>query len=204
MLPSTAGCRDNSLPKEEKLSRYTALAPLSHADADTQSFCTSSLRLFRILFLLLFLPPSFLKQASCSFLLQNVDGHPDDIPLGRTDVLANTTRDEEDPEDQDGTKAKSHQPRESLPRFPKKPDSMLNAEEVDLRLKQLEEYLNFILQCEAYKNHYETVRELSDNHQLIEVANLMEHKRAKFPAEFSNLSRREVQFPPETFLNKTK
>ena len=46
-----------------------------------------------------------------------------------------------------------------LPRFPKRPDSMLGTDEGDRehRRHQLENYLQNILKCEAYRNHPDTV-----------------------------------------------
>ena len=47
--------------------------------------------------------------------------------------------------------------RPALPRFPKKPDSMLQPDQVDARKEQLQNYLNNLLGVPMYKNHHETV-----------------------------------------------
>ena len=47
--------------------------------------------------------------------------------------------------------------RPALPRFPKKPDSMLQPDQVDARKEQLQKYLNNLLGVPMYKNHHETV-----------------------------------------------
>ena len=48
---------------------------------------------------------------------------------------------------------------DALPRFPKKPDSMLNQEEVELRRSMLEKYLRAAMNHKLYRNHHEMVRE---------------------------------------------
>ena len=44
-----------------------------------------------------------------------------------------------------------------LPRFPKKPDSLIRHDEEDQRQRQLEEYLQATLKSETYRNHHELV-----------------------------------------------
>lgn len=44
------------------------------------------------------------------------------------------------------------------PKFPRKPDSMLNQDEIEGRRKQLEKYLDAVLQSSECRNHHEAVR----------------------------------------------
>ncbi|CAH2979630.1 unnamed protein product [Chilo suppressalis] len=53
----------------------------------------------------------------------------------------------------------------ALPRFPKKPEVMVTYEGIQLRMKQLEEYLFNLLNISIYRNHHETVK-------FLEVSNL--------------------------------
>lgn len=53
----------------------------------------------------------------------------------------------------------------ALPRFPKKPEVMITYEGIQLRMKQLEEYLYNLLNISIYRNHHETVK-------FLEVSNL--------------------------------
>ncbi|KAJ0179151.1 hypothetical protein K1T71_004863 [Dendrolimus kikuchii] len=53
----------------------------------------------------------------------------------------------------------------ALPRFPKKPEVMITYEGLQLRMKQLEEYLYNLLNITLYRNHHETVK-------FLEVSNL--------------------------------
>ncbi|KAM3968327.1 phospholipase D [Aphomia sociella] len=53
----------------------------------------------------------------------------------------------------------------ALPRFPKKPEVMITYEGIQLRMKQLEEYLFNLLNISIYRNHHETVK-------FLEVSNL--------------------------------
>ncbi|XP_075972616.1 phospholipase D isoform X2 [Anticarsia gemmatalis] len=46
----------------------------------------------------------------------------------------------------------------ALPRFPKKPEVMITYEGIQLRMKQLEEYLYNLLNITIYRNHHETVK----------------------------------------------
>lgn len=46
----------------------------------------------------------------------------------------------------------------ALPRFPKKPEVMITYDGIQLRMKQLEEYLYNLLNISIYRNHNETVR----------------------------------------------
>ncbi|XP_045492782.1 phospholipase D2 isoform X2 [Colias croceus] len=45
----------------------------------------------------------------------------------------------------------------ALPRFPRKPEVMITYEGIQLRMKQLEEYLYNLLNISIYRNHHETV-----------------------------------------------
>ncbi|CAK1551566.1 unnamed protein product [Leptosia nina] len=47
--------------------------------------------------------------------------------------------------------------RGALPRFPRKPEVMITYEGIQLRMKQLEEYLYNLLNISIYRNHHETV-----------------------------------------------
>ncbi|CAB3220831.1 unnamed protein product [Arctia plantaginis] len=46
----------------------------------------------------------------------------------------------------------------ALPRFPKRPEVMVTYEGIQLRMKQLEEYLYNLLNITIYRNHHETVK----------------------------------------------
>ncbi|XP_052738027.1 phospholipase D2 isoform X2 [Bicyclus anynana] len=52
----------------------------------------------------------------------------------------------------------------ALPRFPKKPEVMVTYEGIQLRMKQLEEYLFNLLNISIYRNHHETVKFLEASH----------------------------------------
>uniref|UniRef100_A0A1B6CGW4 Phospholipase n=1 Tax=Clastoptera arizonana TaxID=38151 RepID=A0A1B6CGW4_9HEMI len=52
----------------------------------------------------------------------------------------------------------------SLPRFPSKPDALVPDEEIENRMKQLEEYLHNLLKINVYRDHYETVIFLEVSH----------------------------------------
>ncbi|KAG1656449.1 Phospholipase D1 [Nymphon striatum] len=52
-----------------------------------------------------------------------------------------------------------------LPRFPKRPEALINAEKVELRRHQLEEYIKNLLKIPVYKYHYETL-------EFLEISNL--------------------------------
>ncbi|CAG9562934.1 unnamed protein product [Danaus chrysippus] len=52
----------------------------------------------------------------------------------------------------------------ALPRFPRKPEVMVTYEGIQLRMKQLEEYLYNLLNISIYRNHYETVKFLEVSH----------------------------------------
>ncbi|KAI8439933.1 hypothetical protein MSG28_001384 [Choristoneura fumiferana] len=52
----------------------------------------------------------------------------------------------------------------ALPRFPKKPEVMVTYEGIQLRMKQLEEYLYNLLNINLYRNHHETVKFLEVSH----------------------------------------
>ncbi|XP_045763314.1 phospholipase D2 isoform X1 [Maniola jurtina] len=59
------------------------------------------------------------------------------------------------------TKRREGRPRKrkgALPRFPKKPEVMVTYEGIQLRMKQLEEYLYNLLNISIYRNHHETVK----------------------------------------------
>ena len=47
--------------------------------------------------------------------------------------------------------------RPALPRFPKRPDMVLQPDQVDARKEQLQKYLNNLLGVPMYKDHHETV-----------------------------------------------
>ncbi|XP_050341987.1 phospholipase D2 isoform X2 [Nymphalis io] len=53
----------------------------------------------------------------------------------------------------------------ALPRFPRKPEVMVTYEGIQLRMKQLEEYLFNLLNISIYRNHHETVK-------FLEVSNI--------------------------------
>ncbi|CAH2091665.1 unnamed protein product [Euphydryas editha] len=53
----------------------------------------------------------------------------------------------------------------ALPRFPRKPEVMVTYEGIQLRMKQLEEYLYNLLNISIYRNHHETVK-------FLEVSNI--------------------------------
>ncbi|XP_050681584.1 phospholipase D2 isoform X1 [Leptidea sinapis] len=52
----------------------------------------------------------------------------------------------------------------ALPRFPRKPEVMITYEGIQLRMKQLEEYLYNLLNISIYRNHHETVEFLEVSH----------------------------------------
>lgn len=52
---------------------------------------------------------------------------------------------------------RSQRPKQALPRFPKKPDSMVNAEEMEKRREQFQDYLTNLMASEFFRNHPETV-----------------------------------------------
>ncbi|XP_069675323.1 phospholipase D1 isoform X2 [Periplaneta americana] len=58
--------------------------------------------------------------------------------------------------DHRGSKLKRRN-RGALPRFPSKPEALVPYENLDHRIKQLEEYLQNLLQINLYRNHHETV-----------------------------------------------
>ena len=45
----------------------------------------------------------------------------------------------------------------ALPRYPNRPESLVNVEALQERIKQLEEYLSNLLKIRLYRNHYDTV-----------------------------------------------
>lgn len=54
--------------------------------------------------------------------------------------------------------------KESLPRFPNTPDALVPYENIEQRIKQLESYLQNLLQISLYRNHHETVSFLEVSH----------------------------------------
>ncbi|XP_026326584.1 phospholipase D2 [Hyposmocoma kahamanoa] len=52
----------------------------------------------------------------------------------------------------------------ALPRFPSKPEVMVSYEGIQLRMKQLEEYLFNLFNISIYRNHHETVKFLEVSH----------------------------------------
>ncbi|CAH0717450.1 unnamed protein product, partial [Brenthis ino] len=66
------------------------------------------------------------------------------------------------------SKRRENRPRKrkgALPRFPRKPEVMITYEGIQLRMKQLEEYLFNLLNISIYRNHHETVK-------FLEVSNM--------------------------------
>ncbi|XP_041973451.1 phospholipase D2 isoform X2 [Aricia agestis] len=60
--------------------------------------------------------------------------------------------------------AKPRKRKGALPRFPSKPEVMVTYEGIQLRMKQLEEYLFNLLNISIYRNHHETVKFLEVSH----------------------------------------
>ncbi|XP_061706490.1 phospholipase D2 [Cydia pomonella] len=69
------------------------------------------------------------------------------------------------PRSQSKKMARPRKRKGALPRFPKKPEVMVTYEGIQLRMKQLEEYLYNLLNISIYRNHHETVK-------FLEVSNL--------------------------------
>lgn len=54
-------------------------------------------------------------------------------------------------------KQKKKKKRGSLPRFPKRPDTLISVDQIPARIKQLENYLYNLLNITLYRNHHETI-----------------------------------------------
>lgn len=54
-------------------------------------------------------------------------------------------------------KRKTKKKKGSLPRFPKRPDTLISTDQIPARIKQLENYLNNLLNIPIYRNHYDTI-----------------------------------------------
>lgn len=54
-------------------------------------------------------------------------------------------------------KRKTKKKKGSLPRFPKRPDTLISTDQIPARIKQLEKYLYNLLNISLYRNHYDTV-----------------------------------------------
>lgn len=61
------------------------------------------------------------------------------------------------PEKTDKQKRKTNKKKGSLPRFPKRPDTLISADQIPTRIKQLEKYLYNLLNITLYRNHYDTI-----------------------------------------------
>ena len=60
-------------------------------------------------------------------------------------------------ESSDGNKKKRKTKKGSLPRFPKRPDTLISADQIPTRIKQLEKYLYNLLNIGLYRDHYDTI-----------------------------------------------
>lgn len=60
-------------------------------------------------------------------------------------------------EDVNKKKRKTKKKKGSLPRFPKRPDTLISADQIPVRVKQLEKYLYNLLNIPIYRNHYDTI-----------------------------------------------
>lgn len=54
-------------------------------------------------------------------------------------------------------KRKTKKKKGSLPRFPKRPDTLISADQIPTRIKQLENYLYNLLNISLYRNHHDTI-----------------------------------------------
>lgn len=54
-------------------------------------------------------------------------------------------------------KRKTKKVKGSLPRFPQRPDTLISADQIPARIKQLENYLYNLLSISLYRNHYDTI-----------------------------------------------
>lgn len=54
-------------------------------------------------------------------------------------------------------KRKTKRKKGSLPRFPKRPDTLIGTDQIPARIKQLENYLYNLLSISLYRNHYDTI-----------------------------------------------
>lgn len=60
-------------------------------------------------------------------------------------------------EDKTKVKRKSKRKRDALPRFPKRPDTLISLDQIPMRIKQLEKYLYNLLNISLYRNHHDTI-----------------------------------------------
>lgn len=60
-------------------------------------------------------------------------------------------------EDKTKVKRKSKRKRDALPRFPKRPDTLISVDQIPMRIKQLEKYLYNLLNVPLYRNHHDTI-----------------------------------------------
>lgn len=54
-------------------------------------------------------------------------------------------------------KRKTKKKKGSLPRFPKRPDTLISVDQIPARIKQLESYLYNLLNIELYRSHHDTI-----------------------------------------------
>lgn len=54
-------------------------------------------------------------------------------------------------------KRKTKKKKGSLPRFPKRPDTLISGDQIPTRIKQLESYLYNLLNIELYRHHHDTI-----------------------------------------------
>lgn len=54
-------------------------------------------------------------------------------------------------------KRKTKRKKDALPRFPKRPDTLISVDLIPVRIKQLEKYLYNLLNISPYRNHHDTV-----------------------------------------------
>jgi phospholipase D1/2 len=54
-------------------------------------------------------------------------------------------------------KKKTKKRKGQLPRFPKRPDTLISSDQIPTRIKQLEKYLSNLLNITLYRNHYDTI-----------------------------------------------
>lgn len=62
-------------------------------------------------------------------------------------------------------KRKTKRKKDALPRFPKRPDTLISVDLIPVRIKQLESYLYNLLNISPYRNHHDTIN-------FLEVSNL--------------------------------
>lgn len=64
---------------------------------------------------------------------------------------------EKKPAEQQRRKRKTKRKKDALPRFPKRPDTLIGVDQIPTRIKQLEKYLYNLLNISPYRNHHDTV-----------------------------------------------